>query len=91
MNNQKSGGKPYVFAWLGLLVLTATSLGAHYVPLGAFSTVVALAIALGKTLIVALIFMHLLHEPFTVRFVAALNFLWVVLLCAGIALDVAAL
>jgi cytochrome c oxidase subunit IV len=91
MNNRKPSGKPYVLAWLGLLVLTATSLGAHYVPLGPFSIVVALAIALAKTLVVALIFMHLLDEPFTVRFVAGLNVVWVVLLCAGIALDIAAL
>ena len=91
MNNQQSSGKSYVVAWLGLLVLTATSLGAHYLPLGPFSTVVALAIALGKTLIVALVFMHLSRESFTVRFVAGLNFVWVALLCAGIALDIAAL
>jgi hypothetical protein len=32
--------------------------------------------------------MHLDREPFAVRFVAALNVAWVLLLCLGIAADV---
>lgn len=36
----------------------------------------------------ALVFMHLLEEAFSVRCVAVLNVLWVALLCLGIVADV---
>lgn len=85
----KSGGAArYVFAWLALVLLTLASFGAHQLPLGAFATPVALAIALVKATIVALVFMHLLEEAFSIRCVAVLNALWVALLCLGIMADV---
>lgn len=84
-------GRLYIAAWLGLLALTFLSLGAHYLSLGAFSVLAALAIALGKVSLVAVVFMHLKDESPTVRAVAAINLVWVALLCAGIALDVARL
>jgi hypothetical protein len=37
---------------------------------------------------VFVVFMHLDREPFPIRFVAALNVAWVLLLCLGIAADV---
>jgi cytochrome c oxidase subunit 4 len=78
----------YVFAWLALVGLTALSFGVDRLHLGSISTAVALAVALVKASIVFIIFMHLDREPFAVRFVAALNFAWVLLLCLGIAADV---
>ena len=83
-------GRPYVFAWLGLLVLTLVSFGAHYLELGAFATAVSLAIAAVKAGVVGLVFMHLKTESVSVRTVAALNLAWVALISIGIALDVAA-
>lgn len=82
------GAWSYVLAWLGLTVLTLASFGAHLLPLGGFATPVALLIAVVKGAIVALVFMHLLEEAFSIRFIAALNVLWVALLCAGIVADV---
>jgi hypothetical protein len=46
-------------------------------------------VALIKASIVFVVFMHLDREPFPIRFVAALNVAWVLLLCLGIAADVA--
>jgi cytochrome c oxidase subunit 4 len=83
------GGKPYVLAWLSLLLLTAASFGIHYVDLGPFATAASLAIAALKAAIVFLVFMHLTREPSTIRFVAVLNVAWVALISLGIALDVA--
>jgi len=54
-------------AWVGLLILTATSFGLSYAHLGAFGVPVALGIAVVKASLVALVFMELLVEPFTVR------------------------
>ncbi len=82
------GAARYVFAWLALVLLTLASFGAHQLPLGGFATPVALAIALVKATIVALVFMHLLEEAFSIRCVAVLNALWVALLCLGIMADV---
>jgi cytochrome c oxidase subunit IV len=87
MRNQ--GGSKYLFAWLALLVLTLLSFGGHYLPLGRFATAVALAIAAVKGGIVLVVFMHLTREPASVRTVAVLNIAWVVLISAGIAVDVA--
>jgi cytochrome c oxidase subunit 4 len=46
-------------SWLGLLVLLALTVFAAYQPLGTFNTVLALAIASGKALLVAAFFMEL--------------------------------
>jgi cytochrome c oxidase subunit 4 len=83
-------GSSYVSAWLALLLLTAASFGADHLALGAWETPVALAIAVLKAGVVLLVFMHLLQEPFSVRFLAGLNLLWVLLICLGIAADVLA-
>ena len=83
-----AAGRPYVHAWLALLALTALSFGADHLPLGSFSTVVALGIAGVKAGVVLIVFMHLNREPFPIRIVAVLNVAWVLLLCLGIAADV---
>lgn len=80
----------YVIAWVALLGLTALSFGAHYLDLGAFATPVSLAFAAVKATIVFAVFMHLARESTSIRMIAVLNVAWVVLICAGIALDVAA-
>lgn len=82
-------GKRYIAAWAGLLALTLLSYGAHKVELGAFATVVSLGIAGLKALIVLGVFMHLTRESASIRWVAALNVAWVLLISFGIALDVA--
>ena len=48
----------YIAIGLGLLVLTATTVGAAFVNLGAFNPVIALVIATIKATLVVLFFMH---------------------------------
>jgi cytochrome c oxidase subunit IV len=48
----------YILIGLGLLILTATTVGAAFVNLGAFNPVVALLIATIKATLVVLFFMH---------------------------------
>jgi len=79
----------YLGAWIALLVLTLLSFGAHFLALGPFATAVSLAFACVKASIVFCVFMHLTHEPVSIRLVAVANVAFVVLLSAGIALDVA--
>jgi cytochrome c oxidase subunit IV len=69
-----------LLAWLSLLTLLgATVLGA-YQPLGAFNIGLALAIALGKALIVAAIFMEL-RDSNGIRLVAAsAGFFWLAIM-----------
>jgi len=83
-----SGGRRYVLAWLALLVLTGVSYGVDHLHLGSISTAIALGVAVLKASVVFIVFMHLDREPFPIRFVAALNVAWVLLLCLGIAADV---
>jgi cytochrome c oxidase subunit IV len=78
----------YVLAWLALVGLTALSFAVDRLHLGSLSTAIALGVALVKASVVFVVFMHLDREPFAVRFVAALNVAWVLLLCLGIAADV---
>jgi cytochrome c oxidase subunit 4 len=83
-----ASGRRYVYAWLALLVLTVISFGIDRLHLGSVSTAIALGVALIKASVVFVVFMHLDREPFAIRFVAALNVAWVLLLCLGIAADV---
>jgi cytochrome c oxidase subunit 4 len=54
-----------------LLLLWALSFSLSYVPLGAASLPVALAIALVKAVLVVLFFMELLHESVSMKFAIA--------------------
>lgn len=83
-------GRAYVFALLGLLVLTALSFGFHFAPLGGtLGAVVALSIATVKVAIVGAIFMELRAAGAPSRIVALATIAFVALLCLGIAGDVA--
>jgi cytochrome c oxidase subunit IV len=65
-----------VLSWVGLMALLATTVFAAYLPLGAFNTVTAIAIATGKALLVAAIFMELRQRGgLTIAFAAA-GFFW---------------
>jgi cytochrome c oxidase subunit IV len=49
----------YFAVFAALMVLTATTVGVSFLDLGPFNTVVALAIAVSKMMLVMLFFMHL--------------------------------
>jgi cytochrome c oxidase subunit IV len=68
--------------WAALLALLGLTLGAAYVPLGAFNVAVGLAIAALKGGIVALLFMNLRRSGTLVRLAAAAGFFWLVVLFA---------
>ena len=69
-----------VVSWLGLLALLALTVFAAYQPLGQFNTVVALTIALGKSLIVLAVFMELRERnALTIAFAAA-GFFWLAIM-----------
>lgn len=82
-------GRPFVVALIALLCLTALTFGMHYVELGVASTVIALVIAAIKVLIVAAIFMELRESLAATRLIPIVTVLFVILLCVGIAGDVA--
>lgn len=71
----------YVVIWLALAVLTvATWILGRKVPLGIFSLPVALAIAVAKTVLVAMFFMHLVEQPGARRLVLPVAVLFLTLL-----------
>ncbi len=51
----------YVFVYLGLMLLLAGTVGAAFLPLGPFHSVVSVGIAIAKAVLVMLFFMHLRH------------------------------
>lgn len=54
-----SSFKTYLFVYLGLLLLLASTVGADFLPLGPFHEVVAVGIAIAKAVLIALFFMNL--------------------------------
>jgi caa(3)-type oxidase subunit IV len=81
-------GAPFVYALVALLILTGTSLGFHFVELGAAGVVVALGIAAVKVCIVAIVFMELRDSLPATRTIALVAAAFVVLLCVGVYGDV---
>ena len=72
--------RTYTLVLLALLVLTAATTLVAFVDLGAFSVVVALAIAVCKMLLVALFFMHVRHSTKLTKLVVLGGLLWLVIL-----------
>jgi cytochrome c oxidase subunit IV len=70
----------YVKILLALLMLTGLTTGVAYIDLGVFSTVIALSIACGKMLLVALFFMHIRHSTKLTKLVVAGGLLWLMIL-----------
>ena len=66
----------YFFVWLALIIATVLTTGVAFIDLGAFSVVVALAIAVCKMLLVALFFMHVRHSTRMTRVVILGGLLW---------------
>ena len=72
--------KTYAVIWLILLALTGVTTAVAFVDLGAFSVVVALAIAVVKMLLVALFFMHVRHSTQLTKLVLIGGLLWLAIL-----------
>jgi cytochrome c oxidase subunit 4 len=72
----------YFAVFAALMALTAVTVWASMADFGALSVVVALAIAVAKALLVALIFMHVRHSRPLTRVVVVGGLLWLVILLA---------
>jgi cytochrome c oxidase subunit 4 len=72
----------YVGIFVALIVLTGVTTGVAYIDLGVMNTVVALAIATVKMLLVVLFFMHVKYSPGLTRLVIIAGFFWLAILVA---------
>lgn len=72
--------KTYARIWITLLALTALTTAVAHVDLGAFSVVAALVIAVIKTLLVALFFMHVRYSSKLTKLVVLGGLLWLAIL-----------
>jgi len=68
--------RKYLLTLIALLILTAITVGASYIQFGAANVVIALTIATIKAIIVALIFMHLLHDKPVNAVIAVAGFIF---------------
>jgi cytochrome c oxidase subunit 4 len=72
----------YALVFLALLALTATTVYAAFIDLGPLNNVVALAIAMVKTLLVVLFFMHVRYSTRLTALTVAAGFFWLLILIA---------
>jgi cytochrome c oxidase subunit 4 len=79
----------YFVTWLALLALTGLTFGLGFLSLGIWSTVIALIIASAKSLLIVLLFMHLLEHGTTPRITVVIGLAFFALLCSLTILDAA--
>ena len=70
----------YVLVFLALIAATVITTAVAFVDLGAFSVVVALAIAICKMLLVVLFFMHVRHSTKLTKLVVVCGVFWPLIL-----------
>jgi len=74
--------RTYLGIFLALLALTALTTAVAFYDLGRWNTVVALAIAVTKMLLVVLFFMHLKYSSGLTRLILVAGFFWFAILVA---------
>jgi len=79
---------PYFAVWVALLLLTGTTYATGRMHLGKWALPLALAIAVTKSLLVILIFMHLWEQKGANRLVIGTSFVFVALLISLTVADV---
>lgn len=72
--------RTYINTCIALMLLLALTLGAAYVDLGALNFTVAMAISVGKALLIILVFMHVRHSSPVVKLAAGAGFVWLLIL-----------
>jgi cytochrome c oxidase subunit IV len=72
----------YIGVFLALMILTAVTTGVAYIDLGRWNTVVALAIAVTKMLLVVLFFMHVKYATGLTRVIIIAGFFWLGIMIA---------
>jgi cytochrome c oxidase subunit 4 len=86
---ERHSSLPYVLVWVALIVLTATTYVTGRMHLGTWALPVALIIAVTKSLLVILFFMHLWEQKGVNRLVIATSFVFVALVISLTVADVA--
>jgi cytochrome c oxidase subunit 4 len=87
-DNPQKEARAHRITLVTLLILTVITVGASYIDFGSGNIVIALAIATVKASIVALFFMHLLHDKPINGVIAVAGFLFLGLFLLFILLDV---
>lgn len=70
----------YIIVFICLLLLTGLTTGAAYIDMGPFNTVVALAIAATKMMLVVLFFMHVKYATGLTKLVVIAGIFWLAIL-----------
>jgi cytochrome c oxidase subunit 4 len=79
----------YLGTWIGLLALTSLTFGLSYVHTGEWELPIAILIAVAKSLLVLLFFMHLVEQKFINGFVVIVAVGLLALLVALLSADIA--
>jgi cytochrome c oxidase subunit 4 len=74
--------KVYVAVFVALLILLALTVAASYAPLGRFNVVIAMTIAIAKTFLVMLFFMHVRYSGRLIWIYVGVGFFWLAILLA---------
>jgi cytochrome c oxidase subunit IV len=82
METHSVSPKLYVIIYLALLALLLATVGVAYIDLGSLNIIIALVIAITKTLLVVIFFMHVKYSPKLIWLFAGLGFAWLILLLA---------
>lgn len=88
MADHPSSLMPYVFVLLALFALTGLTVGAAYVDLGFFNSVVAFLIAATKASLVVMFFMHVKGSSSLIKLTAVGGFFWLVIFLIFILSDI---
>ncbi len=72
--------KTYALVYIALLFLVALTTGVAFIDLGPLNTVVALAIAVAKMMLVLIFFMHLAHSTNLTRVTVVAAFFWLAIM-----------
>jgi cytochrome c oxidase subunit IV len=73
--------RTYVVIWVSLLILTLTTTGVAFIDLGGeWNTLTAIAIAVVKTVLVVVYFMHLRYSSRLTWVFAGAGFFWLLIL-----------
>jgi len=75
-NGERHSALPYFLVWVALLILTITTFLTGRMHLGTWALPLALAIAVTKSLLVILFFMHVIHSTRLTWVVVIASFLW---------------
>jgi cytochrome c oxidase subunit 4 len=80
MSEHVTSPRVYVAIFLALMVLTAITVWVAFQDLGPFNDIVALGIAVTKTCLVILYFMHVRYSSRMTRLTVAAGFLWLAIM-----------